>query len=124
MKKMMTFACSAAVLFSTPVVHANNFKIHDDQLQDAFITILNPYIDEAITKHLGHAKQYGMYDIQILEIKRPVQQHKHSFEVTVQVKTYENAHIPPFTTETITFSIDPAKIKEVDFEHKGDREGE
>ena len=122
MKKIMNIVCGAAFILSTPVVHAEHPITHEKQLQDAFVAVLNPYIDEAIRTHLGYPKQYEMYDIQILDIKRPVEQHRHSFEVTVQVKTYNNVHIPPYTIETITFAIDPAKIKEVEYEHKGDKE--
>ncbi|WP_316572074.1 DUF3888 domain-containing protein [Neobacillus sp. YIM B06451] len=75
----------------------NDLNFRDDLI----FVLLTPLIDKEIDKHYGKVKQY--YCAKILKIKK-LQQGSYLFDVTVQVRTFEGAHNPPYDLVSITLS--------------------
>ncbi|MEW9674276.1 DUF3888 domain-containing protein [Ammoniphilus sp. 3BR4] len=119
MKKLIAVLLITVLAFFTPIVQAQQKESNEKLIHDAFLTALDPHISKASFNHYNKIKQYGLYDAEILEIKR-VDEGSFSFIVKVQVRTFENAHNPPYGTETITLEVDPSGVKVTNFEHQGD----
>lgn len=106
-------------IFSIP---ATSYAITDESqeklLIDALKTTLARSIDDAIVGYYGkREKSFGIYDMQIKEIKRMMQD-GYSFLVKVQVETFEGPHNPPYGREIITLEIGPGGVNVLQFEHK------
>jgi len=102
----------------TPIAEQIN---KDQQLQDALLTTLSPYISEGIIDYYGYDKSYGLSNAKIMRIQRK-EKGEFSFTVDVRVNTFETAENPPYGKETLQFEISPKGIKLLDFAHVGDDE--
>jgi hypothetical protein len=102
MKKFILIIIACLFLVPFTPVKAETVTKNDVQLRDDLIlNLLFPLISKEIDKHYGQPKQY--YNQQILQIKK-LREGSFSFDVTVQVTTFEGAHNPPYDLVTITFS--------------------
>ncbi|REE68737.1 uncharacterized protein DUF3888 [Paenibacillus taihuensis] len=100
----------------------NSAGPHDDQVKltnDALLTLLTPNIDKAIIQYYGYLKQYGLSESKVLELRRE-SDGEYSFNVKIEVTTFEHAHSNPYGKETITFHVSPHGVKLINYEHKGD----
>ncbi|PAE29332.1 hypothetical protein CHI07_09240 [Paenibacillus sp. 7884-2] len=82
------------ILIQPNDTNAKQNKIENKLLLDTMITLLDPYISEAVEQYYGYHKSYGLYDAKILGISRE-EDGGFSFNVKVQVNTFEEAHTPP-----------------------------
>ncbi len=102
MKKSMLILIACFTLFSYSPAKAETVTKNDVQLRDdVILNMLFPFIEKEIEKHFGEPKLYN--DKRILQIKR-LRDGGNTFNITVQVTTFEGAHGPPYDLVTITFS--------------------
>ena len=109
------------ILIQPNDTNAKQNKIENKLLLDTMITLLDPYISEAVEQYYGYHKSYGLYDAKILGISRE-KDGGFSFKVKVQVNTFEEAHNPPYGKETIILGVEVDKVKVIKFIHEGDEE--
>ncbi|MCM3399349.1 DUF3888 domain-containing protein [Oceanobacillus profundus] len=109
------------ILIQPNDTNAKQNKIENKLLLDTMITLLDPYISEAVEQYYGYHKSYGLYDAKILGISRE-EDGGFSFNVKVQVNTFEEAHNPPYGKETIILGVEVGKVKVIKFIHEGDEE--
>ena len=109
------------ILIQPNDTNAKQNKIENKLLLDTLITLLDPYISEAVEQYYGYHKSYGLYDAKILGISRE-KDGGFSFKVKVQVNTFEEAHNPPYGKETIILGVEVDKVKVIKFIHEGDEE--
>ncbi|MCC3359239.1 DUF3888 domain-containing protein [Bacillus sp. REN16] len=102
MKKSLLMLIASFTLLSYSPVKAETVTKNDLELRDDLIFImLYPSIQQELKKQYGEIKQ-NMCG-KIIKIKQlPIG--SYSFNVTVQVTTFEDAHSPPNDLVTITFS--------------------
>ncbi|MGJ7919727.1 DUF3888 domain-containing protein [Neobacillus sp. LXY-4] len=102
MKKNLLILISFLTLSSYSPGQAETVTKNDVQIRDDLIYImLAPLIYKEIEKQYGINKQFDCG--KIIQIKKQ-DQGGYSFDVTVQVTTFEGAHNPPYDLVTITFS--------------------
>ncbi|MCM3595606.1 DUF3888 domain-containing protein [Metabacillus idriensis] len=102
MRKSLLILIACLTLFSYSPVKAETATKNDVQLRDDLIFILlYPSIQQELKKQYGEIKQSNCANI--TQIKK-LQQGSYLFNVTVQVRTFEGAHNPPYDLVTITFS--------------------
>jgi len=101
------------------VIKASQNEVNNKLLHDSLVTTLYPYISEGVEDYYGYHKQFGLYDAEILSIKRE-SEGSFSFKAKVQVNTFEHALNPPYGKETMTFDISPMGIKRISYVHEGD----
>jgi hypothetical protein len=77
---------------------------HSD-FYDAFLVLLDPYAGKAINKKYPN-RNYGLWNAEILEIKRISDGSQYHFNVKVKYDTYTGPHNPPEGPVTLTFDID------------------
>lgn len=124
MKKKLSFVLSVCLfifMIQSNGTHANQNKIEDNLLFDTLVTLLNPYISEAVEHYYGYRKSYGLSDVKVLSISRE-KADEFRFRVKVQINTFEGAHNPPYGKETIIFEVTVDKVKVIQFLHEGDDE--
>ncbi|TKC19619.1 DUF3888 domain-containing protein [Robertmurraya kyonggiensis] len=104
MKKILFTLIACLTLFSSPTIMAETVTKNDVRLRDEVILdLLSPAIYKAIDNHFGKPKQY--YCSKILQINEKREHETYTYyEVTVQLTTFEGAHVFPFDLVTITFS--------------------
>lgn len=107
------------VLIQSNAVLAEENKMDQTLLIDTLITLLDPYISKEIEHYYGYQKSYGLYDAKILNLSRE-EENEFSFNVKVQVNTFEEAHNPPYGQETIILEVDMDKVNVTRFIHEGD----
>lgn len=81
-------------------------------MEEAFLRSMGPEIAKAISQYYNNGKLYFLERITNIEKNRS----EDTFDVTIQVVTFEKALLPPYGLETITLRIPGYKI--VDFSHK------
>lgn len=126
MRKKMNLLITGSILFllmKPYQIEASPINLDNKLLNDTLLTTLSPYITDQINNYYGEYKQFGLSDAEILSINRE-SEGGYSFKVKVQVETFEHAHNPPYGKETITFEINPAGVKAIEFNHKGDKDEE
>lgn len=84
--------------------------------KEALLSLLYPYISNAVNEYYNNSKQFDIYDAGILSIKKIGE--KFRFEVVVQIETYTGPHNPPGGIDTITISTGPMGTKVVNYIHK------
>ena len=89
-------------------------------LHDALLATLQPHISKGIVDFYGYDKSYGLYDAQVLDIKRE-KEGEFAFTIEVRVNTFEAAENPPYGKETMRFGINSKGVKLIDFTHVGDK---
>jgi len=72
--------------------------------RDFLLTMLSPYIQQAIADHYGEHRSFGLYQAQFKDLKRLCDKGQFYFEGTVVVETWEGPHRPPYGLETITLT--------------------
>lgn len=120
-KSIIIIILLALATFTFSMPYSANTTDDNDSLQDAFLTMLDPFVSEAIIDHYGYDKSYGLFDATIIDIRRD-DQGGFTFIVDVQVNTFETANNPPYGKETIRFNITPSGVDMVSFTHVGDDE--
>ena len=115
---MILFTLSA---FTLPTLSNANTAVDKNSIEDAFLTMLDPHISKAIIDHYGYDKSYGLYDADLINIKRE-DNGGFAFIVDVLVNTFETAQNPPYGKESIRFSITPSGVDMINFSHEGDDE--
>lgn len=119
MKKTLIVLSSVLIFFftSTLIVYAQDLQdTRERKIQEFLLMMLYPYIDQAIEEYYGKPKQYE--EAKIIDIKRLNQKGQYSFEIKVQVRTFEGPHNPPYGLETITMENDLSRIIITKLEHK------
>ncbi|MGM0855353.1 MAG: DUF3888 domain-containing protein [Bacillota bacterium] len=81
-------------------------------LEEAFLRAMSPEILSAISKYYKEPKLYFLERIN--DVKK--NKKEDTFDVTVQVVTYEKAILPPYGLETITLRIPGYEV--INFKHK------
>ncbi|WP_055668837.1 DUF3888 domain-containing protein [Desnuesiella massiliensis] len=84
--------------------------------KEALLSLLYPYISNAVNEYYNNSKQFDIYDAEILSIKKIGE--KFQFRVVVQIETYTGPHNPPGGRDTITISTGPMGTKVVNYIHK------
>ncbi|WP_129692219.1 DUF3888 domain-containing protein [Gottfriedia acidiceleris] len=108
-------------LIQPNVIKASQNEVNNKLLHDSLLTTLYPYISEGVEDYYGYHKQFGLYDAEILSIKRE-SEGSFSFKAKVQVNTFEHALNPPYGKETMIFNVSPMGIKRISYVHEGDEE--
>ncbi|HYK75292.1 MAG TPA: DUF3888 domain-containing protein [Pseudoneobacillus sp.] len=128
MKKRLFAIVLCFLYLYGPLVTETNAKTSIDSklLYDTLITTLDPQIGKAIEEYhkkvstyATYSKNYGLYDIVILDIKRE-NEGGYSFVVKLQLSTFEHAHNPPHFKETITMKVSPIGYEVMDYKHEVD----
>jgi len=83
-------------------------------LNEVLIERLAEPIREAVNTYYGESKLWNQE--KVLKIEKDEQ--NYVFYVTVQVRTFEGAHSPPYGEETITFRIKRSEIDVIDYKHR------
>lgn len=123
-KFILLITISMFLLLMQPYkIEASPINLENKLLHDTLLTTLSPFIRDQLSNYYGYIKQFGLYDAEILSIQRE-REGGYSFRVKVQIETFEHAHNPPYGKETMTFEINPAGVKAIDFIHEGDKEEE
>lgn len=120
-KSVILLILLALSAFTLQTPSSANSSVDNDSLKDAFLTMLDPFVSDAIIGHYGYDKSYGLFDAKIVDIKRD-EQGGFTFTVDVQVNTFETANNPPYGKETIRFNINPTGVDMLSFSHEGDDE--
>ncbi|AWX54324.1 DUF3888 domain-containing protein [Brevibacillus brevis] len=124
LKKMLSLLSILFMFLQVPSqTNASNLEVNIKQikdLQDVFITTLDPHISKAIREYYKvkgiPMRSYALWDAKILEIQR-LEEGSFSFKVTIQIRTYTGTHNPPEGVETMTFNISPFGVKLLEFVH-------
>lgn len=90
--------------------------LHQKDLYDSFITLLDPYSSKEIHKRNPN-RSYGLYDVEVKSIQRCVDG-EYTFKVTVIYKTYEGPHNPPYGIETLTFMVSLGNVELLHYKHE------
>ncbi|WP_226669686.1 DUF3888 domain-containing protein [Metabacillus litoralis] len=102
MRKSLLILIACLTLFSYSPVKAETETKNEIQLRDDLIfTLLYPSIQQELKKQYGDIKQIDC--AKIIQINK-LRQGNYLFNVTVQARTFEGAHNPPYDLVTITFS--------------------
>ncbi|MBB4825210.1 hypothetical protein HNO89_002439 [Sporosarcina luteola] len=120
-KTYMILLLAGMLLLAVPQTLKANPQIESQTIQDAFLTVLAPSISEGIIQQYGYLKSYGLYDASIVSMKRN-QKDGFDFTVEVEIKTFEEAHNPPYGKETMKFHVQTDGVALVSVEHEGDEE--
>jgi hypothetical protein len=80
------------------------------------LSLLDPYISDAVDKYYGYPKQYDLWDAKILNIRKTSESLE--YEITVQVETFTGPHNPPRGIETVTILTSPMGTKVINFKHE------
>lgn len=89
----------------------------EDVINDIMLSMLMPYISEAVYDYYGEPKQYALNDAKIILAERlPIGQFY--FEIIIQVISFEGAHNPSYGLETITIRKDYSGINVINFKHE------
>ncbi|MED1645578.1 DUF3888 domain-containing protein [Brevibacillus agri] len=113
MKKLILSIFFTILILSTSPVYAN---VADKELQDAFITCLNPVISQAVSKYYKTPRGFDLFNTKILSIKRD-RPGEFSFEVIVQISTFVGAHNPPVGTDILTIKLTPSSARVINYQH-------
>ena len=122
-KKFYLYITSSLFIFLIQPysIKASQNEVNNKLLNDSLLTTLYPYISEGVEDYYGYHKQFGLYDAEILSIKRE-SEGSFSFKAKVQVNTFEHALNPPYGKETMIFNVSPMGIKRISYVHEGDEE--
>ncbi|QSO48465.1 DUF3888 domain-containing protein [Alicyclobacillus mengziensis] len=111
---IMSLTCLVPVVPAQPIQNNRSNTIEPDTREvlyrDFLLTMLSPYIQQAITDYYGEHRSFGLYQAQFKDIKRLCDKGQFYFEATVVVETWTGAHNPPFGLETITLANYPPMI--------------
>jgi len=87
--------------------------VYKEAMYKRFIlSVLNPYIYEAISKYYGESRQF--MDSGILDIKAT----QGGYKIKVRVKTFVGSHNPPYGLDTMAIVKDNSGIHIQDFQHE------
>lgn len=82
----------------------------------SLLSLLDPYISDAVDKYYGYPKQYDLWDAKILNIRKTSESLE--YEITVKVETFTGPHNPPRGIETVTILTSPMGTKVINFKHE------
>ena len=95
--------------------NSNEFS-KEELYQDIFLTILNPYIDEAIKQHYGDTIITDPLYQEIISAERLQGYRSLDFELKIKVKPYKGAHIV-VGEDIITIKVNTGKVEVLNSEH-------
>ncbi len=78
--------------------------------RDFLLTMLSPYIQNAIADYYGEHRSFALYQAQFRDIKRLCDKGQFYFEATLDVETWTGSKNPPYGLETITLTNYPPII--------------
>ena len=121
-KIILSIVFILSILYGVNLDSAQAHNIKQKDFYDSYLTLLNSYAIKAINK------PYDLFNAKVISVKRvnkgrTLEEKKANegifdFIVKVQYRTYTGAHNPPESLETLTFRIDPGKIKVIKRESK------
>ncbi len=88
----------------------------EELYKDMFITLMDPYINQALTKYYGQSYQYDLFNVNVISASRPEGYRTFSFIVKIEVKPFVGAH-NIIGIDHITYKISPSVVKLEEFEH-------
>lgn len=125
MKKILCLILLLSILIypiGTTLAETSN---NEKDIYDSYLTLLNPYAYNAITKKYGIETQYDLFDSKIVSIERitkgKTEEEKKAneglfiFQTKVKYKTFIGAHNPPNHQFILTFEITPNKVSVINF---------
>lgn len=93
-------------------------QVNDTNQQELYkgsvLSLLYPYISNAIDIYYGHPKQF--WQEKILSISKTPELTE--YEIRIQVETFTGPHNPPRGIETITILTSPMGTKVINFKHE------
>lgn len=105
----------AKLYFDTPYKPLAGSK--EELYQDIFVTLLNPYIENAVKDYYGEPYNFDPWDVNILNIERPYGDRTPQFVIKLQIKPYVGAH-NTIGIDNVTITVLPGGSTKVDkFEH-------
>lgn len=122
MKKILVILCILlTVTNSTASVNAigntEKFNKKDEELcTDIISTLLFPEINKCIDKYYPEHPQVALFNVKILETKRPAGYRTFNFMIKLEVKPFVGAH-NVIGIDHITFDISPTGVSVEKFEH-------
>jgi Protein of unknown function (DUF3888) len=119
MKKMIVLIVFVCAFTLSTVTHTfaakeltSSRSVNKLLLEEAFLRSMGPEILKAIEMYYGEPKLFFLE--RITDITKNV--NEDTFDVTVQVVSYEKAIMPPYGLETITFRIPGYQV--INFSHQ------
>lgn len=95
-------------------------KSKEELYQDVFITLLTPYIQEAVNEYYGMVKGENPgvdpYFVKVLNVVRPDGYRTYNFIIKFKVTPYIGAH-NMVGLDHVTVEIELGKVKVIKFEH-------
>ena len=88
------------------------YVFKDKLNQQLILSMLYPYIDEAVKNYYGEFRQY--MDAGILNIS----QTKEEFILKIRIETFVGPHNPPYGIDTLTINKNNGEIKVEEFKHE------
>ncbi|MGY0374080.1 DUF3888 domain-containing protein [Clostridium sp. JNZ J1-5] len=121
MKKVSAICISIFIILTTcsPTVFASTEGENDKLYKDFVIALVSPYVMQAVKQYYGAPKQFDLYNAKILSLER-AEEESFYFKITVQIKTFESNHKPPYGIETVTLINTNKGIKILEFKHSED----
>lgn len=116
-KSLKTYQKITSELFQTyfePVIPPEG-SVEEIYL-DVFMSLLLPYINEAVDNYYGQGYTVAPYSIKVLNIDRPNGYRTFMFVMKLEVMPYTLAHIP-IGVDHITIRVDTRNITVEKFEH-------
>ena len=91
--------------------------------REVLLTMLWPYVDMAITGHYGTENRYTVqtapYVMEIVRIEQPERMIEYTYDVTIVVEPYANAHIT-IGEDLMTFEVSLTGIRLKNYQHNKD----
>jgi len=111
--------------FEEKPVSNNTYKTQEgsreELYKDIFIAAFNPYIQKAIEGYYDEPLSYGLADVEIIDIKRPLGHRSFNFEIKLQVQPFEGAH-NTVGIDIVTINLNTEGINVTNFQHLKDFE--
>lgn len=103
---------SSNFLFATiPPEHSR-----EELYQDIIMTLINPYIDEAIYDYYGQSYRYDLFGVEVLEAKRTREYRGFIFKMKIHIMPFTGPH-NTVGEDIVTIKISPSKTIVEKFEH-------
>ncbi|WP_028401673.1 DUF3888 domain-containing protein [Ectobacillus panaciterrae] len=94
----------------------NRIPVPKELLKEVLVNFLSENISKEINNYYKKPKLWYRGLEKVLKIEKD--EKNYIFYATVQVRTFEGAHNPPYGEDTITFQIDGSNIKTINYKHR------
>ena len=121
MKKVFAICISIFIMLATcsPEAFASTEGKNEKLYKDFVVVLISPYVMQAVKQYYGVPKQFDLYNAKVLSLER-AEEESFYFKITVQIKTFESNHKPPYGIETVTLTNTNKGIKILEFKHLED----